>query len=105
LESSPGGNPTGITYSEATLGGKRLDLLLDAPRRSLTRFSRDESCTDLPVEEPTQFSLGVNLATAKALGVMVPPMLLARADPRGRIEMYAAHWRMIEWVAFFLLLK
>ena len=44
------------------------------------RLLRGASARDLPLEEPSVFDLVVNLRTAKALGLTIPPSLLARAD-------------------------
>jgi putative ABC transport system substrate-binding protein len=60
--------------------GPRLNLILRQAARLVVKVLRGVKPEDLPVEQPTNFDLVINLTTAKALGLAIPESFLVRAD-------------------------
>jgi putative tryptophan/tyrosine transport system substrate-binding protein len=78
--------PTMFDNAEAVVAGGLLsyganvESLWERAGLNVARILKGENPADLPVEQATNFSLAINLKTAKALGLQVPPKLLAMAD-------------------------
>jgi putative ABC transport system substrate-binding protein len=60
--------------------GPRLRMVFRQCARQVARLLLGAKVVDVPVEQPTEFELIINLKTAKTLGIQIPPTLLSRAD-------------------------
>jgi putative ABC transport system substrate-binding protein len=60
--------------------GPDLEALFAKAANYVDRISKGAQAGDLPIERPARFELVINLKTAKALGLTIPPSLLLRAD-------------------------
>ena len=69
--------------SNSNAGRIRWASPIDQARKAagyVDRILKGEKPGELPVQQPTKFDLIINLKTAKALGIILPPLLIARAD-------------------------
>ena len=62
------------------LNGRTIEEYFPRAIQIADRILRGDRVADLPLERPTKFEFVLNLNTAKALGISIPPSLLARAD-------------------------